>query len=38
MQQQQKTQAPQQTQAKSGGFFSGIASSIMTGMAFGAGS
>lgn len=36
MQQPTQTQAPQQ--AQSGGFMSGIGSTIMTGMAFGAGS
>ena len=36
MQQPTQTHAPQQ--AQSGGFMSGIGSTIMTGMAFGAGS
>lgn len=37
-QQQQRPQMPAQTQSSSGGLLSGIGSTIMTGMAFGAGS
>ncbi len=33
-----QTKPPQQTQQKSGGFLSGLGSTIMQGMAFGAGS